>query len=96
MHVGSLQVRLRVRESRSLKDKRQVVKSIVDRIRNDFNVAVAEVGARDHHQMVVLGIAAVGDEAAPVKATLDRIADALRKHPIAEFCDCQSSVDRFQ
>ena len=85
MHVGSLKVRLRVREARSLKDKRQVVKSIIDRMRNGFNVAVAEVEARDHHQMVVLGIAAVGAEAVDVKTTLDRIADALRKHPIAEF-----------
>ncbi len=60
MHVGSLEIRLFVREARTLKDKRQVVKSIIDRIRNGFNVAVAEVEARDHHQSIVLGIAAVG------------------------------------
>lgn len=94
MYVGSLMVRLHVRESRSLKDKRQVAKSIVDRLKNAFNVAVAEVGARDHRQMIVLGVAAVGEEAAPVKATLDAIADLLRKHPIAEFCGCELSVDR--
>jgi uncharacterized protein YlxP (DUF503 family) len=88
MHTGSLKVRLLVRDSRSLKDKRQVVKSILERLRNGFNVAAAEVGARDHHQLAVLGFAAVGEDAAGVKATLDRIADALRKHPVAEFCDC--------
>jgi uncharacterized protein YlxP (DUF503 family) len=93
MHVGSLKARLLVRESRSLKDKRQVVKSIIDRLKNGFNVAVAEVGARDHHQMVVLGVAAVGEEAVDVKTTLDRVADALRKHPIAEFCDCELLID---
>ena len=76
-----------------MKDKRQVVKSIIDRLKNGFNVAVAEVAARDHHQLVVLGIAAVGEEAVDVKTTLDRIADALRKHPIAEFCDCETSVN---
>ena len=47
MVVGSLEVRLRVREARSLKDKRQVVRSIVDRLRNGFNVSVAEVDAQD-------------------------------------------------
>jgi len=94
MHVGTLMVRLHVRESRSLKDKRQVVKSIVDRLKNAFNVAVAEVGARDHRQMIVLGVAAVGEDAAGVKATLHAVADALRKHPVAEFCDCELSVDR--
>lgn len=89
MHVGALKVRMFVRESRSLKDKRQVVRSIVDRLKNGFNVAVAEVGARDHHQMVLFGVATVGEEAVEVKTTLDRVADALRKHPIAEFCDCE-------
>src|SRR2546428_147182 len=43
MIVGSLRVRLLLRESRSLKDKRQVVRSIKDRLRNGFNVSVAEV-----------------------------------------------------
>jgi uncharacterized protein YlxP (DUF503 family) len=95
MHTGFLQVRLIVRESRSLKDKRQIVRSIVDRLRNGFNVAAAEVGARDDHQVVLLGVAAVGEDAASVKATLDQIADALRKHPIAEFCEARSSVERF-
>jgi uncharacterized protein len=93
MHVGSLKARLLVRESRSLKDKRQVVKSIIDRLKNGFKVAVAEVGARDHHQMVVLGVAAIGEEAVDVKTTLDRIADSLRKHPIAEFCACELLID---
>jgi uncharacterized protein YlxP (DUF503 family) len=93
MHIGSLRVRLRVREARSLKDKRQVVRSIVDRLRNGFNVSVAEVAARDNHQLVVLGIAAVGEDAASVKSVLEKIADALRKHPVAEFCDCELAVD---
>ncbi len=96
MHTGSLQIRLFVREARTLKDKRQVVRSIVDRLRNGFNVAVAEVGARDHPQMVVLGVAAVGEDAAGVKTTLDQIANALRKHPIAEFCEARSSVERVE
>jgi uncharacterized protein len=89
MHVGSLKVRLFVRDSRTLKDKRQVVRSIVDRLKNGFNVSAAEVEARDHPQQVVLGFAAVGDEAAQVKSTLDAIANALRGHPITEFCSCE-------
>ena len=95
MHTGYLYVRLFVREARTLKDKRQVVKSIIDRLKNGFNAAVAEVGSRDDHQMVNLGIAAVGEDAAGVKTTLDRIADALRKHPVAEFCEARSLVEKF-
>ena len=92
MHVGTLEVRLLVRESRSLKDKRQVVKSIMDRLRNGFNVSVAEVGARDHLKLAVLGVALVGEEPGHVKGTLEQIANALRRHPVAEFVDCRSSV----
>jgi len=94
MIVGSLRVRLLVRESRSLKDKRRVVLSIRDRLRNRFNVAVAEVEAQDHRQLVVLGLAAVGSEAAPVRTTLEEVVAALRAHPIAELLDHEMEVDR--
>jgi uncharacterized protein YlxP (DUF503 family) len=87
MIIGSLRVRLLIRESRSLKDKRQVVRSILDRLRNGFNVSAAEVEARDNRQVAVLGMAAVGEEAGAVRATLERIVAALRQHPVAEFLD---------
>ncbi len=87
MHTGSVQVRLLVREARSLKDKRQVVNSIKDRLRNQYNVAVAEVDALEHRQMIVLGFATVAAEAGHVRTTLDAIVRALRGHPVAEFID---------
>jgi uncharacterized protein YlxP (DUF503 family) len=85
MHVGTLTVRLLVREARSLKDKRQVVRSIVERLRHRFNVSVAEVDAHDKHQLAVLGVAMVGAEAGPVRAALRQIAEGLRGHPVAEY-----------
>jgi uncharacterized protein YlxP (DUF503 family) len=90
--VGSLQVRLLVRESRSLKDKRQVVRSIKDRLRNQFNVSVAEVEAQDQRQLVVLGLAMVCCEAHPIRTTFDEIVRALRSHPVAEFIDHQIEI----
>ncbi|HZV06280.1 MAG TPA: DUF503 domain-containing protein [Gemmataceae bacterium] len=92
MIVGSLRVRLLVRESRTLKDKRQVVQSIKDRLRNDFNVSVAEVEAQDHRQLVVLGLAMVGNEAKHVRSTFEQILAALRRHPVAEFLDFEMEV----
>ncbi len=92
MFVGSLRVRLLMRESRSLKDKRQVVRSIKDRMRNGFNVSVAEVDALDHRQLAVLGFAVVGNEAGHVRAVLEQILAALRVHPIAELLDHELSV----
>jgi uncharacterized protein YlxP (DUF503 family) len=87
MTVGSLRVRLLIREARSLKDKRQVLQSIKDRLRTGFNVAVAEVEAQDHRQLAVLGVATVAAEAGQVRTTLEQVLSALRVHPVAEFLD---------
>ncbi len=92
MIVGSLQVRLLCRESRTLKEKRQVVRSILDRLKNEFNVSVAEVDALDHRQLIVLGVAMVGVESSPVRSSLERIVSALRVHPIAEFIDHEIEI----
>jgi uncharacterized protein YlxP (DUF503 family) len=92
MIVGSLRVRLLLRESRTLKDKRQVVLSIKDRLRSRLNVAIAEVDALDHRQLAVLGVATVANEAGPVRAILQQVVDALRCHPVAELLDHEMDV----
>ncbi|QEL14544.1 DUF503 domain-containing protein [Limnoglobus roseus] len=94
MFVGSLRARLLLRASRTLKDKRQVVRSILDRLRNSFNVAAAEVDTLDDVKVVTLGIAAVGPEHAGVKGVLQEIAEALRAHPVAEYLDGEIEVGR--
>jgi uncharacterized protein YlxP (DUF503 family) len=92
MIVGSLRVRLLLRESRSLKDKRQVVRSIKDRLRNSFNVSVAEVEELDHRQLVVLGFAMVSNEADHIRSAFAQIVQALRSHPVAELLDHEVEV----
>jgi uncharacterized protein len=92
MIVGSLRVRMLIRESRSLKDKRQVVRSIKDRLRNKFNISVAEIEAQDHRQLAVLGMAMVCNEAQPIRTTFAEIVQALRTHPVAEFIDHEMDV----
>jgi len=92
MVVGALSVRLLIRESHSLKDKRQVVRSIKDRLRHAFNISIAEVNALDERQIAVLGITLVGNEVAAVQATLHEITQALRSHPVAEFVKHEMSI----
>jgi uncharacterized protein len=92
MIVGSLRVRLLVRQAKTLKDKRRVVLSIKDRLRNAFNVSVAEIDSQDHRQLAVLGIAMVGNDSRQVISALDRIVDVLRGHPIAELLDYEKQV----
>jgi hypothetical protein len=92
MIVGTLIVRLLLREARTLKDKRQVVKSIKDRLRNHFNVSVAEIEAQDNRQLAVLGLAMVSNETHHVKVALAQIVEALRSHPVAELLDHELDV----
>ena len=63
MVIGTLTVTLLVPDSRSLKDKRMVVRSVTSRVRQTFGVAVAEVGDLDTWQSAVLGIACVSGSA---------------------------------
>ena len=62
MVIGTLTVTLQVPDSTSLKDKRQVVRSLTAKLRNTFNVAVAEVADQDLWQSAVIGVACVSDD----------------------------------
>ena len=61
MHVGIARVALHLAGNSSLKDKRMVVKSVAQRVRNRFNVAVAEIEASDAWQRATLGVVSISD-----------------------------------
>ena len=92
MVVGVCTVELFIAGSQSLKDKRQVVRSVLDRMRGAFNVSAAEVGTHDDVKLITLGFAAVGFETAAVRGTLQRIQEALRAHPVAEYLGGEIAV----
>jgi uncharacterized protein YlxP (DUF503 family) len=85
MYVGTLKVYLILRQSRSLKDKRQVVSSIKEKLQNSFNISIAEVEQLEERQQAVLGIAMVSNETAHLQNTLQKIVEAFRAHPVAEL-----------
>lgn len=64
MTIGVARVTLYLAESFSLKDKRRVVRSVVQRVRNQFNVGVAEVGSLDDMRTATLGIVCVSNSSA--------------------------------
>lgn len=85
MTVGAALVELHVHGSRSLKAKRGVVRSIVSRVRNRYNVSVSEVGGQGTWQRAVLGISAVGGDAAIVRRTLARVVGFIESLHLAEI-----------
>jgi len=84
MIVGAALIELHVHGSRSLKQKRGVVRSVVQRVRNRYNVSVAEVGGQDTWQRAVIGVSAAGNEAPGVRRTLDRVIEFIESLHLAE------------
>ena len=87
MVVGAAQVELHVHASHSLKEKRGAVRSIVRRVRNEFNVAVAEVGGQDTWQRAVIGVAATGNDRTWVRGQLRRAIEFIDDMNLAEITD---------
>ena len=85
MIVGVCTVELFIPDGQSLKSKRQVVKSLKDRLRDKFNVSVSEIGGQDLWQKAVLGIACVANETAYVNQVLDQVLNQIRSVPMVEI-----------
>lgn len=72
-HLGTLCIRIHVASARSLKDKRQVVRSLKDRLKARHNIALAEVSGQDSRQDCVVVAATVANSRTGVRMTLDAV-----------------------
>jgi len=71
----------------SLKEKRQILRSIKDRVRNRFNVSIAEVGYLEEWQRATLAVACVSNEAKVVDEMLNKVVDCVEGHGLALLMD---------
>lgn len=85
MVVGTLELQLRIDGSYSLKDKRRVLRSILDRARNDFHVSIAEVDDQDLWNSAVLGVAVVSNDPIQAEAVLQTVIDMVDSRPEVEI-----------
>ncbi|MCR3759442.1 DUF503 domain-containing protein [Clostridium felsineum] len=89
MRILIMRVTLRASWSHSLKEKRMVVRSIVQKLKNKFNISVAEVDNRDIHQSIVIGISAVCGDIGKVDSTMESIIDFIERNTDAEIIDIE-------
>ena len=75
MPVGLLTLELYIPDAQSLKDKRQVLRSLKDKLRRDFNVAVAELEHHDTWQRSVVGIVTISNEEKHLREVLQKVLD---------------------
>jgi len=77
MNVGVLRIRLRLPENGDLKGKRQVIKSIMARVQNKFNVAVAETDDLDSWQTATIGVVCVSNNSRHNNEVLSKVIDFI-------------------
>ena len=85
MVVGVCRVSLLIPQASSLKDKRQVLRKIKDRVQNQFHVSIAEVANNDLWQRATLGISVVGNEHAHINSWLDKIINFIDQLYVAQI-----------
>jgi len=73
MVVGICQLDLLIQGNHSLKQKRQVIKQLVDRTKSKFNVSIAEVGDNELWQRAQIGFSVVGNDKRYINSVLDTI-----------------------
>ena len=90
--VGTLTIDLHVSDALTLKDKRQVVKSLVGRVGDRFNVSVAEVGALDNPRRACIAVATVANSREHVDRVLSAVLRFCESDPRAEVTGVETDI----
>jgi len=93
MVVGTLKIILHLHDNHSLKGKRKIVRSMVEKVKHKFKVSIAEVGSNDKWQKIELGVSTVGNDRRHIDASLNNILAFLDSLYLAEIVD--SSIEIF-
>ncbi len=95
MTVGIARVTFFIPGIMSLKAKRKVVKSIIERSKHRFNVSVAEVDDQDLYQRATIAVAVVGNDGREMNSLLDRIVGFMESLGLAEIMDHEIELIQF-
>lgn len=93
MVFGIVELTLDIPGASSLKDKRQVVRSLMDRIRRDFKVAISEVGDQELWNRATLGIACVSNDAVHAESIFTKIRSVLDRGANSEIIEWLQSIE---
>jgi uncharacterized protein YlxP (DUF503 family) len=91
-HVGILELVFRLDGCRSLKDKRTVVRSLVDRLRHRFNVSAAEIDHQDDHERATIGVALIASDRDLAQRLLNGLVDYAEETTEAELVGIHQEV----
>jgi uncharacterized protein YlxP (DUF503 family) len=92
MTVIACTIELHLPAPSSLKEKRHILKSVIERIQHRFNVSIAEVGDHDLWQRAALGVACVGRDRQPTLRVIDQVINFIRRNPEVELIRHETQV----
>ena len=92
MRVATIIFRLRAPWVHSLKEKRMIVKSLIAKLRNRYNVSAAEIDEQDTHQIIVIGVAAIVPHNAFADSLMEDISQFVDENTEAEIIDEEREI----
>lgn len=95
MKVLLIKVKLRAEWVNSLKEKRMIVLSITQRLKNKFNISVAEVDDQDIHESIVIGICAIGTSNSILHSMKEKILDFIEDNTDAQLLEIDEEQTEF-
>ena len=95
MVVGVMELHLALYDNHSLKVKRSVVKRVIHRTRNKFNVAIAEIEEQDALDRAVLGCVMVGNDRRFLESCLDKMEDFVLNLGLAEVLEASKLIENY-
>ena len=95
MRVIVIKVSLRADWSHSLKEKRMIVKSIISKLQNKFNISVCEIENQDIHNLITIGIAGIALDTKVCDSTIDNIINYIEDITDAEIINIEQEVNLY-
>jgi len=92
MVVGLGIITFRLHDCSSLKSKRTIIKSIIGRLRNNFNASVAEVGSNDIYDEAIIGFAVVGNDRVMTNSKIDKVFNLADELGLAEIINTEMEI----
>lgn len=92
MIIESATIKLYAPWVHSLKEKRMVVKSLIAKVQNKFNISISEVDEQNIHQTIIIGMACVAGTVALADSIIDRVTNFIENNTEAEILDIQREI----
>ncbi len=92
MTVGVCRLSLGLSQCFSLKEKRQILRQVLQKVRNKFNVSIAETDDNDKWQRAEVGVCAVGNDRRFINSSLDHVLNFIDGLNVAEILDYQIEI----